>query len=142
MSKLDRIEKLENELALLRKDIQSDNDLSSWEPKGGDYWITTKGDVCNGGSSNPFKLFGMEFKTRKEGDEAVEVYRRFHRLYKLQQELDNGWIRNDDEKVYEIVNGEEGLDVITFSGNSFAVICFKTKKSAEKAIEIIKAGGL
>ena len=156
--KLDNMPPLED-LMLILKNIRSmlSNKAEKgrkaknwWKPKGGKYQIITAGEVGEivGKMNYTDRMFGMGFKTLEEAKRAMDSYFNYHRLYKLQQQIDDGWSINWDE------HNEETFTIAQSIGNGYGVavgsgemqmvgcVYFKSMESVEAALEIINSGRL
>lgn len=121
-----------------------------WEPKGGIYFVSQSGFVHNDDSTDECREFGMEFETEDAAEIAAVVYRRYHRLYKLAEELNEGWepdwSDNSQDKLiirvcYDTTNPFFYYSCDRCHGD-ISGIHFKDEDTAKKAIKIIEAGGL
>lgn len=107
-----------------------------WEPKGG-RWCVNPVDT---------KVNGLEFETEEAVEKAAIAYRRYHRLYKLTEELNEGWEPNwndHDESKYYIVGTKGKMDYVHMVATPHTCgIPFKSADVVKKAITIIETGGL
>jgi hypothetical protein len=121
---------------------------TKWEPKGGRYTVLHNGDVVQDDSDEDFSCFGTEFDDSFSAAKASQAYRQYHRLYKLAEELNQGWEPywdDDNQAKYCIIkDNETGKFTIyeTLYTEHYCAIYFKTEDTAKKAIEIIEAGGI
>lgn len=129
-----KIENLRKELDSLLKEKEQ---MFVWEPKGGEWYIEAAGNISRCFSTGDSRDFGVEFYTEDAAILGEKAYRRYHRLYKLAEELNEGSVSNR-----YIVNADrEGknfsiclyVDYLPYGG-----IGFKTRELAEKAVHIIK----
>lgn len=114
-----------------------------WEPKGGEFHICC-GNIyqCGSITSSLETEFGVRFETIEAAEKASKVYRKFHRLYKLAEELNEGWIPNwdDDLQPKFAIAQRKGkylcnqINIIEFIDH----IYFKSEEAAEKAIKILE----
>lgn len=112
-----------------------------WQPKGGKYFVSVKGNVVAGVTTKECRNFGMEFKTRETAAKAYKAYRKYHRLYKLAEELNDGWnpdLNNDLQPKFVIAKRKGKyicyqINILEFIDS----IYFKSKEAAEKAIKIL-----
>jgi hypothetical protein len=114
-----------------------------WEPKGGSYHVSCYDHVHSTNDiSESATNFGSRFETREAAEKASKVYRKFHRLYKLAEELNEGWIPNwdDDLQPKFAIAQRKGkylcnqINIIEFIDH----IYFKSEEAAEKAIKILE----
>ena len=100
MNKLERIKKLEDELALLKKQV---TDEEQWEPCGGEWFVSRNGKVSNAESTYGSRKFGIEFPTEKQAETAAEAMRIHNRLLAYVDEFDPDWQADwdDNRHVYQ-----------------------------------------
>ena len=58
-----------------------------WQPKGGNFWVSSDGEVEHADSSYGTSLFGTERQTKEQAQRASVEMRRFNRLLALRDEL-------------------------------------------------------
>ena len=136
--KIEEIERkqreLANELEQLRKEAEKPD---VWEPKGGELYIDQDGDVCGHFTSNPNRRkFGVEFESYEESKHAAKIYRFYHRLCKLAEELNpSGKIGG---RFYIIMRTEDDLFDVGSASMPIAIdSLFETRQSAQEACEIL-----
>lgn len=83
---------LENELKLLESGAAAIREQLAampmqWEPEGGDFFIDPDGQVTYGESSDNYKRFGTERKTREAAERAAIEMRKFNRLLAYRDEF-------------------------------------------------------
>ena len=77
---------------------------TEWEPRGGEWYVRSSGDIQEFYTDDDSRLFGTEYKTKKQAKWARDKMRSFNRLLAYVAEFDvdkNGkqWEANwDDEK--------------------------------------------
>lgn len=151
MNNLDDLKKKLQEAQTLVEKLQAEVEIAQkapkWEPKGGNYVVGVCGaDFITYRSHYLVDSYGLAFKTKEAADKAYKDYRAYHRLYKLAEELNEGWEPDWNEPIqpkYYIVSGSGKLSVTNSNWiMSFGSVYFKSEEAAKKAIEIIKNGGL
>ena len=73
------IAKLESKLVALEE-----SEVKPWEPKGGDWCVTSDGEVLNCKSVQEFRLHGREFQTKEQALKAsrqFEIYQLMYQAY-------------------------------------------------------------
>lgn len=146
------VEDIQKQIAEAQKTLQELQEKlekeknKKWEPEGGDYYVDDAGRVCAGLQYPVSASFGVEFKTRQAAEKAAKAYRAYHRLYKLAEELNQGWEPCWDGRSpnYMIEIGH-GSDIVFDYYNTYQTLCgiyFKDRETALKAIEMIKNGAL
>ena len=114
-----------------------------WKPKGGSYHVSCHDHVHSTiDISESATNFGSRFETREAAEEAAKVYRKFHRLYKLAEELNGDWkpdLNNDLPPKFVIAKHKGKymsyqINILEFIDS----IYFKSKEAAEKAIKILE----
>lgn len=135
------------EMIGLNTEMTEDN---KWVPEGGAYSLDEHGKVTHDGeneSCHAHRMFGMEFETKKQARKGANRYKVYHKLYKLQQQLDDGWSRypdnmhENDEAYHLAYDVEKGWSVCTsdVKENASPVeIYFKTNESAKMALKMMK----
>lgn len=120
-----------------------------WEPKSGNYKLSANGRLIPGGSIISIDRinFGMEFETEESAEKAAAYYRKIHRLYKLAEELNEGWEPDwSDHNQYKYsvyFDGSScGWRYRTYSYSNHLLPAFKDEATARRAIELIEAGAL
>ena len=99
---------LENELKLLESGAdaireQLDAMPKRWEPKGGEWYVSTSGAVSNYNTSSDCRMFGAERKTREAAERAAIEMRKFNRLLAYRDEFAPGYEpdwNDETEKTY------------------------------------------
>lgn len=140
------IAKAQETLNQLQKKLDEEKN-KKWEPKGGRYYVSISGKAEEGVSAPRCKGFGNEFETKEAADKASVAYRRYNRLYKLAEELNEGcepdW-KETDQKFY--VYYDHGSKKYNYCYNNshqtVGVVYFKDVNTVNKALDIIKNGGL
>ena len=139
MNKLDRIKNLENELAELKAEIIEEEKTKDWNPDGGGFLVCSKGKILSGGCGDEdYRNFGVEFDDEQQAKQSAIAYRRYHRLYRLGLELNDGWVPSWNEYGYCICDNRSDL-IISRIGikKQISGIYFRSEKLAQKAIEIL-----
>lgn len=109
--------------------IRSTQKPVKWEPKCGEWCVYGDGEV-NGPikSQDDYRLFGMEFDTEEEAEQALIDYRKMHLAYKWLRE--QGW----DGDIF-VDRSEFGGILIKFNNtNSFSSEFFRMIASGEVEI--------
>ena len=135
--KIEEIERkqreLANELEQLRKDAEKP---MPWEPKHGDWGLHGDGSV-EYGLIDAFRLHGSEFDTEEAAKRASKIYRFYHRLCKLAEELNpSGKIGGMFSVYYSITDDKWkpcGASKLTKSIDCL----FETLESSKEACEIL-----
>lgn len=148
------VEDIQKQIAEAQKTLQELQDKlekeknKKWEPEGGDYYVNNAGCVCEGFQYPASASFGVEFKTRQAAEKAAKAYRAYHRLYKLAEELNQGWepCLDDDSRKWIVFYNYGNWSVLEadYSHRS-KIVCgvyFKNKETALKAVEMIRNGAL
>jgi len=130
------IAKAQETLNQLQKKLDEEKN-KKWEPKGGDWYVNHKNS----------RAAGLEFETSSSADKASAAYRRYHRLYKLAEELNEGWEpdwEETDQKFYIYYDhGSKKYDYCYHNSHqTVGGVYFKDVNTTKKALEIIKNGGL
>lgn len=126
------------------EDWQPYSEPEKWSPKGGGYFIDTAGQAIHDDCPEiNTREFGIEFETKEAAEEAAIAYRKFHRLYKLADELNEGWtpdFNNENQAKYSVGYNQKSkkynFDI------SYLVeigIYFKNEETVKKAIEILNS---
>ena len=140
------IKDFESQLEALRTQVMDTS--VPWEPNGENWIITGDGYHYAGDSHDKgYTKFGTTFETEEEAIAARNAYRDYHRLYKLQQELDDGWFpdwTDSNQRKFSIrtrySNNEHVFSIHgTFSLQHIYGIYFQSFETATKAIEILKS---
>lgn len=117
-----------------------------WQPKGGDYYIQMNGKVYSFAKPQQAEIdFGMAFETRQAAEKATKAYRKYHRLYKLAEELnppdwDTDWSDADQEKFglnYDHLQDQWRV-LCFYQTSSPGSVYFASKERAEQAIKILE----
>lgn len=133
----EKIEELEKQLSELKKEVLQ---KEKWTPPAGDYHIDSQGNIFKNKHYGS-KEFGTQFKTEEDAIRGKRDYNFFHCLWHLANELNDGWLPDWDDleqSKYAIILFNGKLDVRFFDLSYFFVPVFKSRETAEKAIEIIK----
>lgn len=140
------IAKAQQTLKELQQKLEKEKN-KKWEPKGGEWWVDYMGRVFCDNTNSTIRKSGLEFETKEAAEKAAIAYRRYHRLYKLAEELNEGWEpdwSDTSEKFYIYFNNEDKC--YHLSTNNFFTklsgVYFKSRVVAQLAIEIVKNGGL
>lgn len=134
--KIEEIERkqreLANELEQLRKDAEKP---MPWEPKHGDWGLHGDGSV-EYGLIDAFRLHGSEFDTEEAAKRASKIYRFYHRLCKLAEELNtSGKIGGKYIVFYDSYYGFRSFSVR--DGYTDSCCLFENALSAQKACNIM-----
>lgn len=141
------LKNIEEEAAKLREMIEKEKN-KKWEPKGGDWFVDIEGDVREGFSDAASSNFGAEFETEAAANKASIAYRQYHRLYKLAEELNEGWEPDWSNRYYGkwficySISDERWIIEYTLNYKQPTTVYFKSKEAVTKALEIFKAGEL
>lgn len=101
-SKLQRIQEIEQQLAQLKAELESEiQGIKQWEPVGGGWSIFEDGDVINADSSHSSRLFGTERPTEKQAIKARDEMRVFNRLLAYRDEFDPDFVPNWDNGCWD-----------------------------------------
>ena len=116
-----------------------------WQPKGGDYYIQMNGKVYSFAKPQQAEIdFGMAFETRQAAEKASKVYRKYHRLYKLAEELNEGWEpdwSNPNQPKYIVRinrNCNDSKTEVWYESEIAGAVYFASRAFANKAIEILR----
>jgi hypothetical protein len=137
------IEKLELKLTETQSQIKnlklkiSKTEKPKWEPEGGYFWISSGGKIGSSGSTDLCRLFGAEFETVEAAEKACEVYRFYHNLYKLAEELNPSGKVGGRYKIFI----KDGLWTPYESFMDTIDALFETKLSAQAACNIMNQNG-
>lgn len=138
-----RVLELENRLSKLNVSTEQ----VKWQPKGGNFWVSTDGEVEHADSSYGTSLFGTERQTKEQAERASVEMRRFNRLLALRDELCGdevvNWSNNNDPKYrvyfsYADKMWHVSLDTDTFCEN--ITPHFTTKELAQCACYMLNSG--
>ena len=135
---LERIKELEDTLALLKKEITTKG--VPWEPNGGPWTVSSKG-AKEFTTKDIARAYGLGFSTEEAANKAFKAYRAYHRLYKVAEELNEGW--EPDWSTRDSNYCIERDSTLTWCVTSYAMynspegIYFKTYELAVKAIELL-----
>jgi len=141
-------QKLKNLLVLKNEIDKEIADLmlkqkEKWQPKGGDFSIVN-GRVAEGITNDAATSFGMAFETRQDAEKAAKAYRKYHRLYKLAEELNpDGWEPNwgDPNQPKYIIrfnkNYTDAKNDVWYESEIAGAVFFASITAANKAIEIL-----
>lgn len=149
ISELEKLKKQLEEIQQKIEEVENREQDKSWEPKGGCYYISVDSSVHHRQWLTEETLRnGVAFATREAAYKAAKVYRRYHRLYRLAEELNDGWVPDwtTHNQVKFVIKRDHADDkVIVIPRRRVDNTCgiyFKTEETALKAVEIIEAGGL
>jgi len=113
-----------------------------WKPSIGGWLVTVTGSSVKSLSNSLTSEFGVEFNSERQATNASKIYRKFHRLYKLAEDLNEGWEPNwsDTSKKYYIFYKSNGNIYYTYNIDEpdYCTIYFKSECVALKVIEILK----
>lgn len=135
---------IKEEIAQLQTRLALLEEMSEYEIEGGDFYINFNGAVLKSHTTPCTRKYGIEFKTREAAEIAQVAYRKYHRLYKLAEDLNDGWEPNwDDVQVEKISLYYNHLKKTLTCCSTYVVgnvcdIYFKDKETARKAIEILR----
>lgn len=150
-SKSERISDLEVRVEALDSDVvsaQLEPEPKQWNPKGGGFWVDHNGEAEETASTIGSCNFGTEFKTEEQATKGAEAFRKYHRLYQLALELNEGWEPDwsdgDQAKYYIYYNNRSKNHRVgsVFLSDDISYVYFKSYGTAGAAIEIIDNGGL
>lgn len=126
-----------------------ESNVVKWKPKGGDYVVSCKGlfNINNYYNENrKIEEFGLAFETREQADRAYKDFRFYHRLYKIAEELNNGWIpnwSNTSERKYIIyysyTSKSYNYNTVSFCNRPGSIL-FKSEQDVREAIVILERG--
>lgn len=112
-----------------------------WEPKGGDWYVEGDGEARRVASIDSTRKFGIEFDTKEAAEKAAKYYRFINRLYKLAEELNEGWEpdwQNDDTKLCVVFNyNTNSFDCHPRKSLDNLTPTFRDRETVNKAIEIL-----
>ena len=143
-------EKIKNLLALKDEIDKQISDLmlkqkeEKWQPKGGDYYIQMNGKVYSFAKPQQAEIdFGMAFETRQAAEKATKAYRKYHRLYKLAEELnpegwEPDWTNRDQEKVGLSKTCEKTQTTVWYESQIVGAVYFASRKIAAQAVKILE----
>ena len=141
MNKLERIEKLEEELAELKKQVTDEQ----WEPCGGKWYVSNYGKVSNAESAYCSRKFGIEFPTEEQAQTAAKAMRIHNRLLAYVDEFDPDWKADWDDNrehkyyVFQYMKdkqwGLSSIDVICCPGG-----VYMSYKCAKDLVEKLNSG--
>lgn len=66
--------------------------VEKWEPRGGTFYVTNYGAVCEYPSADSFRLRGIERQTREAAERLVNDQRIFNRLHAYREEFAPGYV--------------------------------------------------
>lgn len=151
--KMSQIEEISNKLkeaqALvdkLKNELEEAKKPKKWEPEDGDWGINHYGDILHiPDHLSERRSFGFQFKTQQAAAAAAKAYRFYHRLYKLAEELNEGWepdwSDSGQQKFYIWFNTGRAWEVgRIYTSRSPERIYFKSEYAAKKAIQILERG--
>lgn len=104
-------QQLQKEIEALQKQLEEKQKAlaampEKWEPKGGDYWVNSWGQICfaEGISSKENRDFGAEHATREQAEKAAKAMRAHNRLLayvsEVVPEYNPNWKDGLEEKAY------------------------------------------
>ena len=137
------IEKLELKLTETQSQLKnlklkiSEAEKRKWEPKGGGFFISSGGGIVSSESQGPYRFFGVEFETIEATEKACKVYRFYHNLYKLAEELNPSDKVGGRYKVYI----KDGLWTLFEAKVDAIDALFETELSAKAACNIMNRDG-
>lgn len=133
------IQRMEQELADMKAKL---NEKEQWHPKGGDWTLSEQG-AYQAKTIKEYKQAGVEFSTEQAALKAFKAYRKYHRLYKLAEELNCGWEmewKETNKAVYSIIwdsaDNEYSIDY-TRRYDRFIPV-FKDEATAEKPLSLLQ----
>ena len=119
-----------------------------WQPsEQGDFYITSDNQIDTHPSDGHVD-FGVVFYSLDDAEKTAKVFRKFHRLYQLALDFNEGWIPDwTDGKQrkyfveYDNFNKEWNINY-TVSYQLLNSIYFKSQRIAKHAIKMIEEGAL
>lgn len=91
-------QQLQQEIEALQKQLEEKQKAlaampEKWEPKGGDYWVNSWGQICFAGgiSGKEKRDFGAEHATRQQAEKAAKAMRAHNRLLAYVAEFAPDW---------------------------------------------------
>lgn len=140
--KQQQINELEQQIVFLNQELNDlkEPECEKWNPKGGEWFINGYGGVMNQSSNRLCAKTGIEFQTEQSANDASKAYRFYHRLYKLAEELNDGWVadfKNYQKKYFISFSNTHNIyniDVNT-NINKLGCIYFKDKKQHKKQLK-------
>ena len=143
MNKKERIEKIEIELAELKKEV---TDEEQWEPKGGKWWVQCDAGVMEAERSyERSRSFGVERPTKQQAEKAFKEMRPNHRLLAYVDEFDPGWQAdwddNREHKYYVYKDMDDKKWYLAFhSSSSTPGVVYMSPKCAEGLARKLNSG--
>lgn len=95
MNKLQRIEEMEKQLAALRAEVGQEAKAKRWEPKGGDWYYSSRGAI-QWKTENTARLFGIERQTTEQAEADYKLARAYNRLLAYKAEFDADFVPDWD----------------------------------------------
>lgn len=97
MTKLDRINEMEKQLAQLKAGLESEQNVEpegvkQWEPVGGDWTVFSDGSVSEVETDECYRVFGTERPTETQAIKASDEMRMFNRLLAYRDEHDPDFV--------------------------------------------------
>jgi hypothetical protein len=83
-------------------------EAKKWDPKGGEFWVSSTGETIKIPSSENSRLFGTERETPEAAKYAYECMRYNHRLLAYVEEFGGGWVADwegGNDKYYLVYSG-------------------------------------
>ncbi len=144
----EQIQELKEQLAELENQLENQLAIENWEPKGKGYIVTSSGILPTNGINKDAQNYGTTFDNEENASKAFLAYKNYHRLYKLAEELNQGWEpdwNNPDEEKWCINIGHATNSLWASSRKQNTNICsivFKDYETTLKAISIIELNKL
>lgn len=116
-----------------------------WEPKGGEWFVSSLGIVHRGVSVEQPRLFGAEYSTKEAAEKARDAMRVHNRLLAWLAENDDGWVADwsDDKQVKWFVFYNPRKNMWHCGGNSFTIgagTIYMSQQNAEKLCKLLNEG--
>lgn len=92
MSKLQRIEEMERQLAALKAEVAQETKQKQWEPEGGEYLCHHTGFIVDSNEDDfASKVNGCVYKTENQAEKAAAAMRTHNRLLAYVAEFAPDW---------------------------------------------------
>jgi len=116
-----------------------------WEPKGGEYCITTNGKVIKEASLPEFRKFGTERQTQEEAEDARDAMRVHNRLLAWVAENDKGWVADWEDATqtkYYIFHSYSPEKYGYYSTSQIKDLgtVYMSKSAAERLVKLLNEG--
>lgn len=93
---IDQMESSEHEACQMLKDLIDEK----WEPKGGEWYVATYGDVDHEYSSDKCRKFGIECQTKEQAETLRDMTHRNNLIFQAIREKGYECKRNDGHELY------------------------------------------